>query len=247
VKKKRPVMSVYLFYFPFSNGRGISFSLQLLSFFCPLYFLRWRRRLWGFMRGLPVYGVPLLDQRKFLAKTRLEQETYLIKQLKQVKNQGGVVAGLPLACRDILPKLVPVPVADGRPLAMAALLEEVEAELSGFNGKEIALTHLDDTWSIGAADYLCAAGAWVSLQGARAKDVSAKLYREKGIALPVLSRPDCYTISLAQGEDIPGRSWHLKETLVAVPGIWYDKCSFPHGFLPTGLAAAVWQVATGAF
>ncbi len=242
MKGKKPLKAVYLFYFLPCDGRGFSFSLHFLCFFCLFFGLRCRRRLWGRIRNLPVYGVPLLPQRQFWAKEKAEQKKYLIEQLLDAKRLGGVVVGMPMVCREILPETVPIPVADGRPMAMVALLEEAEAALRGFQGKDIILTHADGMWAAGAADYLSSAGAWVFLQGRQAAVIAAQLYRKKGVALPVLSPSKGYTIALTPGEDVPGQSCHLKESLTAVPGIWYSRCPFTRGFLPAGLAAALWQV-----
>jgi hypothetical protein len=222
-KQKKP--AIYLFFFPDTKRRN------------PFH----RCRYWGSVKDIPVYGIQLPPVATFESWEQERQRSWLQKQLIYCRKKEGLCAGLPMACRERLSGKVPLPVADGRPLALSILLKRLEEEFGGLQGQELAIQGIGAPWTWGALDYLLSAGAWVFLQGMEGKKTAAKYYREKGIALPVLRRDDLPLLQLRLGEDIPGSIWYLRDDKIYVPGVWESSCPFPDGQFPCGLAAALWQ------
>ena len=135
-KKIKP--AIYLFSFPDINRWELCFC---------------RRRYWGSIQDIPVYGIQLPSVEIFESWGKERQRNWLQKRMIYCRKKGGLCVGLPMSCRDKLGAKVPLPVADGRPLALTILLRRLEEKFGDLQGLELAVHGVDAPWAWGALDY----------------------------------------------------------------------------------------------
>jgi len=189
------------------------------------------------------------DDESFLLLPVAQRRMILYYFLLKARAHGAFRAGLPLGWRDSLGGRSPLPVPDGRQLALQEVLKEMK-ETSSLRNHHVAVLGLEQAWQRQMVEMLLNSGARVLLSGRQAQSIAADIYSRQGWAVPVLGMAKAaqeaeIILQFNAYYDLPPhfrknkKIYYFNEKLVKVEGLWLPEFPWRQGSCPAGLAAAL--------